>query len=328
MIANGWNYPDGLAGSALAGALNAPLLLTAPRALSPATAAEIDRLRPRKVFILGGTSAVYQAVEDALELLPTGAPATVTRISGSDRVATAKEIARKLYNDGGGTGIGPAFIVNGWAFPDALSAAPLASLNHAPVLLTHTTGLDLATRNAIIDYGVTDVVIVGSTAAVNGLVESQLVALLDGADHVRRVQGANRYETSAEFAAWASGLRTTSGDEPPRVGTVAYPDMFQALHPNIIGVASGQNFPDALSGGVWAGKSQAPLLLTLPLQMSPYIYSTNAHEAVPGRDDYWTEVFTATGKGFERSYLFGGPPAVSNDTYYDLDSITGAGGTP
>lgn len=65
-IASGRDFPDALAGSALAGHEDVPVLLTKPDQLPSATLAELDRLSPERVVILGGTNAVSQQVEDRL----------------------------------------------------------------------------------------------------------------------------------------------------------------------------------------------------------------------------------------------------------------------
>ena len=58
LLATGSTFPDAVAGSAAAGHLGVPLLLTASGSLSSAAAAEIDRLKPAQVALLGGTSAL------------------------------------------------------------------------------------------------------------------------------------------------------------------------------------------------------------------------------------------------------------------------------
>lgn len=68
-VASGLNWPDALAGSALAGTMDAPLVLTKTDALPSATVTELNRLSPAAVTIFGGTGAVSQAVEDALNVL-------------------------------------------------------------------------------------------------------------------------------------------------------------------------------------------------------------------------------------------------------------------
>ncbi|QDO90097.1 S8 family serine peptidase [Ornithinimicrobium ciconiae] len=71
-VASGLNWPDALSGAALAGHMDAPLVLTQTSKLPNVTEAELDRLSPAAVTIFGGTGAVSQAVEDALNaLLPS-----------------------------------------------------------------------------------------------------------------------------------------------------------------------------------------------------------------------------------------------------------------
>ena len=66
-IATGWDFPDALAGSALAGYLEAPILLTRPDRLPDGLLEELDRLGAKDVFILGGEGAVLREVKTALE---------------------------------------------------------------------------------------------------------------------------------------------------------------------------------------------------------------------------------------------------------------------
>ena len=58
LLATGSTFPDAVAGSAAAGHLGVPLLLTTSGSLSPQAAAEIDRLHPARVALLGGTAAL------------------------------------------------------------------------------------------------------------------------------------------------------------------------------------------------------------------------------------------------------------------------------
>jgi putative cell wall-binding protein len=61
-VATGLNFADALAAVPLAGVRDVPLLLTDPRSLSAATAAELRRLNPTQVIILGAGGAVSDAV--------------------------------------------------------------------------------------------------------------------------------------------------------------------------------------------------------------------------------------------------------------------------
>jgi hypothetical protein len=92
-VATGQGFPDALAGGPL-GALNAAPLLFVTRDVVPAaTRAELVRLAPLSIVILGGEAVVSAAVEDELQTLTTG---PVTRIAGTDRFDTAARIAQAL----------------------------------------------------------------------------------------------------------------------------------------------------------------------------------------------------------------------------------------
>ncbi|HHX87746.1 MAG TPA: cell wall-binding repeat-containing protein [Firmicutes bacterium] len=129
IVTRGDVYADGLAASTLAGALDAPILLTRPDTLPASVSSRIRSLGYPKVIILGGTSAVSTKIENSLKsLVGTN---KVQRIGGSDRFDTAARIARRAkeyylpsY----------AFILNGWASADSLVAGPSAFKNKAPIL--------------------------------------------------------------------------------------------------------------------------------------------------------------------------------------------------
>jgi putative cell wall-binding protein len=65
-IATGGNYPDALAGGAVAGAVPGPIFLVTQDSAPRVVLDEIGRLRPDRLIILGGTGAVSQQTEDQL----------------------------------------------------------------------------------------------------------------------------------------------------------------------------------------------------------------------------------------------------------------------
>ena len=96
-LASGRNYPDALAAAPVAGRQGGPVLLTAPDYLPSVVAAEIARLKPGKVVIVGGTNAVSPSVAAAVAAgtaplsgsgrctaRPTSAPAGWRRVVASD----------------------------------------------------------------------------------------------------------------------------------------------------------------------------------------------------------------------------------------------------
>ncbi|MEO8468514.1 MAG: cell wall-binding repeat-containing protein [Chloroflexota bacterium] len=72
-IANAYNFPDALAGAAAAGTIKGPVLLVgATGAINASTAAELTRLQPANIIVLGGTGAVSDAVLQTLAGYITG----------------------------------------------------------------------------------------------------------------------------------------------------------------------------------------------------------------------------------------------------------------
>lgn len=123
-VATGADFPDALAASARAGALDAPVLLVRPDRVPAATVGELERLSPTTIRVLGGESAVSAEVATAL-----GDYGTVERLAGEDRYETAALISADH------TTSQEAFVGNGAAWPDAVTAAALAARQDAPLLL-------------------------------------------------------------------------------------------------------------------------------------------------------------------------------------------------
>lgn len=84
VFATGLDFPDALAGSALASQAGAPILLTnGPSDLSNATVAVAEELSPQAVAIVGGTSVIAPAVELGLnERLPFWVDEVVVQVLG------------------------------------------------------------------------------------------------------------------------------------------------------------------------------------------------------------------------------------------------------
>jgi putative cell wall-binding protein len=61
-LATGLVFPDSLAAGPVAGRAPGPVLLTGPTALPPQVAAELRRLNPAQVIIVGGPGSVSDAV--------------------------------------------------------------------------------------------------------------------------------------------------------------------------------------------------------------------------------------------------------------------------
>lgn len=226
ILTTGQDFPDALAAGPLAYQLDAPILLTTKNSLPPSVVKYLHRSDISKVTIIGGTGVVSTQVEDYLK---NEFGVQVERIAGKDRFDTAAKISERLTNFFGEQ---TAYVVNGRNFPDALSIAPVAASQGAPILLTETNTIPTATATKLKMY--TDTFVIGGKGAVSDTVLKQL-------QNPTRISGSDRYETSAKVA-----------------------DYFYdpSLGMNMAYVATGSNFADALTGSVSASYYSAPLLLT------------------------------------------------------------------
>ncbi len=232
VLATATNYPDALAGGPLARTLDAPLLLTAPTALSPDTRAEIERLGARTAVLLGGIGALSQAVED--ELMTMGL--TIDRLAGANRFDTAKLISARVPSTTvyvtEGINVDPN---RGW--PDAVAVSGLASFERRPILLVAQDKAPQATLDALTALNATDVVVVGGEGAVSAATVAQLEST--GATVIREA-GASRFGTSVEIAERSMAAGASTFD---------------------LWFATGLSFPDALAAGPAVAKANGILLL-------------------------------------------------------------------
>jgi len=244
VLTTGENWPDALGGAALAGVLGGPLLLTPHDVLPASVAAELDRLKVKGVYVLGGTGAVSDDVLNAAKALtPLGA---AERLGGLNRYETANKIAERVVSIAGSGYDGTAFVCTGADFPDALAAAPIAAANGWPIYLTQTAALTPSTKTKMGVNGATHGYVIGGTGAVSAAVETELDATFI---EFSRVGGANRYDTAAKLANEAFDGMGMLWSRPA--------------------LAVGTNFPDALAGGVLQGSDCSVLLLTSGATLSP-----------------------------------------------------------
>jgi putative cell wall-binding protein len=162
----------------------------------------------------------------------------LARLSGTNRIETALTISQRLFPIADSAGA--VVLARSDAFPDALTAASLGGLLMAPILLT-PSGQPLSKGvQAEIDRVLLPgkpVIIVGGTSALQASIDS----LLAGTYSVERLAGGNRYDTAKLIKERGD---TTRGSAATSVI-----------------VASGDTFPDALSGSSYAAFSGTPIVL-------------------------------------------------------------------
>ncbi len=108
-MSTGANFPDALAGAPASAVFGGPLLLVTRSAVPSATAAELSRLKPQRIVILGGAGVVGGSVATKLDAYTTG---PVSRMAGADRYATAGTVAAQSFPTAE-----TVFVANGLGFP-------------------------------------------------------------------------------------------------------------------------------------------------------------------------------------------------------------------
>lgn len=131
IVASGVNFPDALASGPISYRNGLPLLLTLPGSLPSSTADALGTLAIDHVLLVGGTTAVSDAVKTAIEALGI----TVERRSGPDRYATAADLAG-YARDTLGFVVDELILATGTNFPDAVASGPLGGERQAPIVLT------------------------------------------------------------------------------------------------------------------------------------------------------------------------------------------------
>lgn len=131
-IATGRNYPDALAGGAVAAFGHHPILLVDGERIPDETTAELQRLAPQTIIILGGPAAVPSTVDAALVPYAT----EVHRVQGPTRVHTAIALSQATF----AAGEAPrATLVPGDRPEEALMTAPLGAYTEGPMFLLQST---------------------------------------------------------------------------------------------------------------------------------------------------------------------------------------------
>ncbi|WP_423494747.1 cell wall-binding repeat-containing protein [Microbacterium esteraromaticum] len=227
-VATAMNFPDALSAAAAAAYLNGPLLLTPASSMPLKVRDEIKRLKPKKIYIAGGSAVVSESIRSSLSAI-----APVQRLGGASRYETGQKIVKSVFPSSS-----HAFIATGRTFPDALAATGAAGANAAPVVLVDgvSRSVPAATLNMLAGLGVKSVTIVGGTGAVSSSIESQLRQRYS----TSRIGGADRYATAANI----NNAFFSAGTAPAAF------------------LATGQNFPDALAGAALAGRLKSPVYVT------------------------------------------------------------------
>lgn len=221
VIATGEDYPDALSASVIASEYNAPILLTQKNDLGQDLVNRLKALSTKNAIIIGGTGVISTKVEQQLKNLGI----SIARYAGKDRYETSVKIAEQA---GDAKGI---FVTTGDDFSDALSVAPIAARMGMPLLLVSKNSMPDSVKAYLQGKNIENTYLVGGTDLVSDNVANQL-------PNVERISG-TKYQKNIKLI-----------------------DEFSSvLDFSTIYVATGNNYPDAISGSALAALTASPIVL-------------------------------------------------------------------
>lgn len=226
-IVNGSRYSDCIAIASHSGSGKGSILLTDNFNLPDFVIDEIKRIKPKNVYIVGGSAVISDKVENQLK----SEGYTPKRIFGVNRYETAVKIGEKVLKKTGGKEI---FLANGISQVDALSISSVSSKDQTPILLSEKNGLGKETLKFIDDYKITKIRILGGPKAISEKVETEI---RKKGITIDRIYGNDRYETAV------------------KINENYYPAA------NHIFVANGIKVVDALAVSLYAGELSSPIIL-------------------------------------------------------------------
>ena len=299
------SFKDALAASSLAGHYKAPVLMTKKSSLTKQTKAAIQACGAKTVIIVGSTSDVTTATQNAIKKVP--GVKSVWRVNGSSASQKAVNVAKKT-----GTKSDTVIIVTQNDYRDALTIAPYAYATQSPILYTETNKkLSTATVNYIKERKFKKAIIIGGPLALPATIDTQLTKAGIKKANITRIAGGTAYVTSKNIALWTTGNFANGNHGTYNGKPLAY-IKFQptvTFTPNNLCVSTGQNWLDALAGAALCGKNKSVMLLA-----DSKTSKSNSSNAEAFCKKYKDKI--------DNAWVLGGPKAVQEGVYDKLKAST------
>lgn len=167
---------DGLSASGLAGAINAPILLTKKNNIPNATLKRLEKAK--KVYIIGGENSIDKYTETVLK----GKGIEIKRLQGSDRIKTSYNVAKEINSI---NKVNKVILTNAFkGEPDAMSVAPVAVRDKAAIVLTDGKSVPFNTTGV-------ESYVIGGTSSMNDKIVKDT--------NSTRLGGTDRYDTNKKI---------------------------------------------------------------------------------------------------------------------------------
>ena len=212
----------------LAGALDAPMLLTKSDNVPDATSQEIKRLKARDIILIGKTPYCLPDVFARELEAATGESYRVTPLSGD----TYEGLSFAVFDYGLKRGLwqGPAVLTYIGCIGDSISLSPYMNAYRCPMLIKspHKPLSDeLAKR--IVDYGCSEVIVLDG---VENTPDGELSPFTDRGMAIERIVGKNAYDANKKICDWTE-RRRDAGKAP--VSSFIIAANWQPLYSFVLG---------------------------------------------------------------------------------------------
>ncbi len=231
IVTSGEGFADALSSSCLQGGESSPVMLVGEDIQNSGKTLNYIENHLKKdgtIYVLGGEASVNVGFEQHFKEKGFN---KIVRLGGKDRYQTNLKIIDKVNVKEGTTIV----IANGENFPDALSISSIAAYKGYPIFITPSGSLPNEVEEKIKEIKPSKVYIVGGSSSISSSIEDKLKEI---SKDVVRIEGKDRYETSMNIC-----------------------KNFDENLENLV-IASGEAFPDALSGTALAAKFKAPIIIT------------------------------------------------------------------
>lgn len=165
-ISNAYGFADALSASSIAAIKGYPLLLTQTNEIPNIIKNQLSKIKPSKVYIVGGTGVITSTVETQIkELLPL---AEIIRLAGVNRYETSMNLYKHFNLDSKNI-----LLVSGRDFPDALCGSQLAAKLNTSMVLCDEDNLD-SQQGEFNKKNIENFYLLGGTGALTSDVEQSI----------------------------------------------------------------------------------------------------------------------------------------------------------
>ncbi|MBO3443022.1 family 10 glycosylhydrolase [Clostridium sp. CCUG 7971] len=234
VLTSAYSLVDGVTATPLATTKNAPILLVDKNNVHESTKAELLRLKPNNIIVIGGNAVVNNnIVSEVKSTLPS---ANVNRVGGLNRYETSLNVAKEISKT---QDINKVYIAGGIGEADALSIASKAGEDKQPIILSNKDSLNNDTYEWLKSNHLQDAYFIGGETVLGNSVVNKINSITTNNIVNNRIYGQNRYETNAKVMQ----------------------KFYTNNNYNSVLVTKGDILVDALAAGPLASKLKSPIVL-------------------------------------------------------------------